>query len=467
MKGQGSVQGLNHYVHSAVEGPDGKVYVAGLFTQAGGVTGADYLARWNPVSEAWESVISGISDYVYRMAFDANGDLYIGGHFEQIGGVTHNHIAKITGLDGTPTAQALGTGLSATPNSLIIAPDGALYAGGTFSRADGAYVWYLAVYRPSTGWQPVTTDQLSGYVNSIALSSNGILYVGGRFMNAGFPYLAKINTSSIPGAMSPVGVAGDITMDVNSLAFLDNGLLCVGGRFNDVGGIAGVSKLVAWNGTTWVPFGGVPNDRVEKLVSRGNKLYASGSFTKVGNLSLADKIAVWSNGTWLPIDIDLPGSGYTTSLLPASDGSLYIGGLFSTTSASENAECGIVSDRVYEIGVASASANTYPFMQVRGPGTLKSIANYSTGKSVWFDGLTLNAGEWINLFFDPLNLIFQGGWSGRGNLMRYVVPGSDYGDFYLRPGSNTLSLFMTGATTDSGAFISWTPLFWGIDGALL
>jgi len=51
--------------------------------------------------------------------------------------------------------------------------------------------------------------------------------------------------------------------------------------------------------------------------------------------------------------------------------------------------------------------------------------------------------------------------------MRYVVPGSDYGDFYLKPGSNVLSMFMTGSDSNSGAFISWTPLFWGIDGALL
>jgi hypothetical protein len=51
--------------------------------------------------------------------------------------------------------------------------------------------------------------------------------------------------------------------------------------------------------------------------------------------------------------------------------------------------------------------------------------------------------------------------------MRYVIPGSDYGDFYLKPGSNALSLFMTGTTSASGATIAWTPLFWGLDGALL
>jgi hypothetical protein len=51
--------------------------------------------------------------------------------------------------------------------------------------------------------------------------------------------------------------------------------------------------------------------------------------------------------------------------------------------------------------------------------------------------------------------------------MRYVVPGSDYGDFYLKPGGNALSLFMTDTDANTNAFIHWTPLFWGLDGALL
>jgi hypothetical protein len=51
--------------------------------------------------------------------------------------------------------------------------------------------------------------------------------------------------------------------------------------------------------------------------------------------------------------------------------------------------------------------------------------------------------------------------------MRYVVAGSDYGDFHMRPGANYLSLYMTGNTPASFAWIAWTPRFWGLDGALL
>ena len=52
--------------------------------------------------------------------------------------------------------------------------------------------------------------------------------------------------------------------------------------------------------------------------------------------------------------------------------------------------------------------------------------------------------------------------------MRYIIPGSDYGDFYVSPGANYISLFM-GDDVDSNtkAGIVWVPKFWGIDGALL
>ena len=49
----------------------------------------------------------------------------------------------------------------------------------------------------------------------------------------------------------------------------------------------------------------------------------------------------------------------------------------------------------------------------------------------------------------------------------YASAGSDYGDFYLKAGSNLLSLYMTDTTVNSGAWIAWTPQFWGLDGALL
>jgi hypothetical protein len=459
------ITGLNRQIVCMAEGPDGKIYAGGTFTDAGGDTDADYLARWNPVTEEWESVVAGINQAILSMAFDANGDLYVGGAFTDVGGANGDYIVKITDLEGTPTVNALGTGTNDHVWSIAVAPDGNVYAGGQFTLAGGvANTARIAKYDGST-WIPLSTG-LNGVVYSLAFAPNRNLFIGGLFTNAdgtNGDYLCYWDGSAFNRVGTvELGTGGSVL----TLAFGATGDLYVGGKFTNAGGIANADYIAKWNGSQWQALGTGTNQDVYRITVDSGKIYASGSFTVAGGLTLTDRVAVWSNGAWQPLDIDLPGMEVVYSILPASDGSLYIGGIFSTagTAGTPNAKTGIV---VLNLNVSSASANTYPFMQVRGPGTLKAITNYSTGKSIMFDGLTLNAGEWINLHFDPLNLRFYGGWSGRGNLMRYVVPGSDYGDFYLMPGDNLISLFMTDPTTDSGAFISWTPLFWGIDGAVL
>ena len=458
------ITGLNGAVYCMAEGPDGKVYVGGAFTNAGGVSAADYLARWNPITEQWEAVYTGISGLIRAMVFDANGDLYIGGDFANLGSNDGDWIVKITDLEGTPTVSALGTGLDGYCISIAIAPNGDVYAGGSFTLAGGVANTAKIAKWDGAAWSALSTG-LDNNVFALAIAPNGDLYVGGQFTNAAYPYLCKWNGT----AFSVVGTNADINSYVYALAFGATGLLYVGGNFTNAGGIANADYIAKWSGSKWGSLGTGTNNTVYDIFVNSGKVYASGIFTAAGGLTLTDRVAVYSNGAWQPLDIDLPGSGIVYSILPASDGSLYVGGAFTTagTAGTPNAECGIVSDRVFTIGVASASANTYPFISVSGPGTLQAITNYSTNKSVMFDGLTLNAGEKISLNFDPLNLQFKSAWSGRGNLMRYVVSGSDYGDFYLRPGANSLSLYMTESTTDSGATVAWTPLFWGLDGALL
>jgi hypothetical protein len=51
-------------------------------------------------------------------------------------------------------------------------------------------------------------------------------------------------------------------------------------------------------------------------------------------------------------------------------------------------------------------------------------------------------------------------------MQKYVNPGSDIGSFYLKPGTNYISLFMpSGTTAATQAFIYWTPKFWNIEGS--
>ena len=468
LNGADDGNGLNSVVQCMAEGPDGKIYVGGNFTDAGGVAGADYLARWNAITEQWEAVVSGINAVVMALAFDANGDLYVGGNFTNLGSSDGNGIVKITGLEpgGTPTVNALGravVGMMEYVGTIAISPDGDVYVGGTFLSMGGTSDANMIAKWDGSAWSALASG-LNGVVDALAFAPNGNLYIGGNFTDAdgtNGDYLCYWNGVSF----NRVG-AVELGAQVLALAFGATGYLYVGGSFTNAGGIANADYIAKWSGSKWESLGTGTNSPVYDIFVNSGKVYASGSFTTAGGLTLTDRVAVWSNGAWHPLDIDLPGTATVLSIFPASDGSLYIGGVFTTAGTSENAETGLVA---LNLNVASASANTYPYIQVRGPGTLKAITNYSTGKTIAFDGLTLQAGEWIGLNFDPLNLKFRGGWTGRGNLMRYVIPGSDYGDFYLKPGNNLISLFFPDSDENlgSGATIVWRPKFWGLDGALL
>jgi len=458
------------------EGPDGKIYVGGEFTNAGGVPEADYLARWNPVSGAWEAVVPGISaaldSVVSALAFDAAGNLYVGGTFFNLGSPNGDCIVKLTNLNVYPaTIVPLGTGIGIGSHvfSIVINSNGDVFVGGRFDSAGGVgYTKSIARWN-GTSWNALVSGAfaVNDEVSSLAISPAGYLCIGGYFTDADHPYLCVWNGTQTLA----VGDPSDLNGPVYALAFGPAGNLLVGGSFTNAGGNPNADYIASYY-NSWTSLGTGTDGYVsnivvdQKLSTYVPTFYVSGYFTSAGGLQFADRTALWANGAWFPLDINLPGTTAAHCVLRASDGSLYIGGAFSTAGSSENAVTGLVA---LNLNVTSASANTYPFMQIHGPGTLKAITNYSTGKTIAFDGLTLNAGEWINLFFDPLNLIFQGGWSGRGNLMRYVVPGSDYGDFYLKPGNNLISLFFPDSDENlgSGAFISWTPLFWGLDGALL
>jgi len=250
------------------------------------------------------------------------------------------------------------------------------------------------------------------------------------------------------------------------LKFDNHNNLYAGGIFGAAGSPAeniAVYKNGGWVGLTSI---GANSTVLAIDILSNNDVYVGGIFTTIGGLTSTERIAVYRNGAWSPIDINLPGSSGIYSIFVASDGSLYLGGDYSTTISGENA---ISSNTAIDLNVSSGSANTYPFMSVTGPGKLNSIINYSTGAQIAFNDLTLLAGERLDLNFDPLNLKFVSSWEGRGSVLRYVNAGSDYGNFYLKPGYNTISVFMDKATTTSAtkAWMAWKPRFWGIDGALL
>ncbi len=468
------LSGLVGFIKDVKEAPNGDIYVCGNIVSTGG---AAKIIRWSKANQTWESlgVTLDTSGHIYCMAFDANGDLYVGGDFTNIAGVTGaSYVAKYS-FD-SETWNAVGSGISHYSESTIIyaiaiSSDGTIFIGGRFDTAGGNTNCNYIAYYNGTNWAPLSTG-LNNNVYTLKFAPDGRLLIGGIFSKANGANGNNICwwDGSAFKSFTELGAA-ELSSMVSSIDINPAGTIIIGGSFINAGGDPNADGVAEWRGNNWgaLMAGGISGSWpawVSKVycISNGD-IYISGVFTHAGTLEV-DRIAKSVGGAWQMLDITLP-TQYSpvNGILEASDGSIYLGGEFSTTSSGGNA----IAAKVIDFDVSSGSANTYPYIEVIGPGKLYSIINYTTGAHITFNELTLLEGEIISLNFDPLDLKFFSSWKGRGNVLRYVNAGSNYGNFYLMPGNNTISLFMdkNTTTTDTKAWIAWKPRFWGIDGALL
>jgi hypothetical protein len=180
-------------------------------------------------------------------------------------------------------------------------------------------------------------------------------------------------------------------------------------------------------------------------------LYVGGVFTTAGGVALPDSIAEWTGSTWLPIDVDEPGAP-TTNYAVCFDarGYLYVG--FSNSGTAYSATVTIS---------ANASTKTYPLFFMSGPGTIYQIINYTTRRAIYFNNLTLQTGEicWLQLMPGQVN--FTSSW--RGSLNNYILQGSNM-DWYIQPGNNNVSGYLTGGGATTAVWMGWFNTFWSNNG---
>jgi len=295
-----------------------------------------------------DGAISDLSPFLTEVnSFAVVGtDIYIGGCFQNVGGEpTADYIAKWDTI--TESWSGIGNDGTATPNGALksciraLAVDGEnIYVGGYptlwVNGAPVAQGTYAAKWN-GTSWSSLGTS-FGDQVTSFAIIGNDV-YVGGHFTG----YIRKWDGVSwtTPGGNSSLNQIVERMEVINSDLY-------VGGSFTEVRNgsdlVPEAAYIAKWNGSTWSALGsngtasgGPLNNSISGLATDGTNLYVAGRFTDINNygtiLPAADYVAKWNGTDWSALGDNGSGNGVFASntypiALQSSSSDLYMVGLF-------------------------------------------------------------------------------------------------------------------------------------------
>ena len=311
------------------------VYVAGIFTKAGGVTTSG-LAKWNGTN--WFNI--GFSGVAVTLVSDGT-NLYVGGSFTNAGGVLNTNVARYNGTNWFALGGGIGfyNSFSSYVNVLEL-HNGQLYAGGVFTNAGGGVAATNVAVWNGSSWSSLGAGSANGVNNSVqALTFSGNdLYVGGNFTAAGGASAFGIAKWS-GGAWSALGAgckAPNGSTAVNCIGILGSDVY-VGGGLTNAGGVT-ARAFAKWDGSSWMSWpitDGVfqypLNDTPSRMRVKDGSLYIGGAFNQAGDV-IANHVVRYDGSNFYPLG-EKPANGFATppinvSCIGQADDGIYVGGLF-------------------------------------------------------------------------------------------------------------------------------------------
>jgi hypothetical protein len=320
----------NSLVH-AMASQGGKVYAGGDFTLTNKVKrkGIAAFDAATGIVTPWNPDINGI----VRTIAAKDGKIYIGGQFTLVGNQVHNGIAAIDSVSGAPISWNPSiTSTNPYPNPIVysvLLDGGTVYAGGSFTHANGQIRNNIAAIDEATGILKPWNPDANGHIATLAVNGSAV-YAGGGFTSIGGQarmYISALDTGTgLATSWNPI-FNSTVYNPVSAILPLPD-LVYASAYF-------GV-KLAAidYSGNiipSWYP---QPNEGPNTIAVHNNVLYTGGLFVDIDN-----KPRKWIAGVDLTtghVNNWHPNLSYYVNTLAINDGLILCSGSFSEVEGDES-----------------------------------------------------------------------------------------------------------------------------------
>lgn len=282
-------------------------------------------------------------------------EFYIGGDFTQVSSVTRNKIARLQAngslnTDFAPTGTGIPTSGKVYAIQLSDAVNDHIFVGGDFTNfnsVSGARNFIRLLATGSLDQSFIKGDGMPSYVRDLALDSDGYINVAGRIArwstDGDINGLARFTAPAVVDIFyEGEGFGPTTSYPILSFVIDDQDDIYAGGRFTLYAGSAfeRIIKLKS-DGSVDASFNVAGtnngfNNSVEKIaLTSDGKLYAGGSFTQYNGNAASRLIRLNANGTVDDsFDIGSGFNGKVYALLANNDGTVFVGGEFTTFNGS-------------------------------------------------------------------------------------------------------------------------------------
>ncbi|MFZ5879943.1 MAG: S-layer homology domain-containing protein, partial [Chloroflexota bacterium] len=329
-------------------GTDTLVYVGGQFNDVKyGITtlsNADFVARWEPDSSAWETIpgAPALNAYVHSISISGSSIL-LGGSFTNAAGLAEADYAALWNGSAWTALGSDGAGDGSLDQAVraTAIKNGKYYVGGHFALesngtpmpdADYFAIWNGSAWNSAGGY-----NGSFFYSNMLTMASSGSqVYFGGSVTNFYNNGTYNPNADSVfrwdGTAWNHLG-AGDFE-ESSILDIAINGSdIYVVGSFQNGAGIPEADYIAKWDGVAWSALGsdgmgdGALKGSINALLVSGSEVYVGGNFIDAAGIPNANYIAKWNGSAWSAVG---SASAINASVLALEKigNTLYAGGNF-------------------------------------------------------------------------------------------------------------------------------------------